>query len=177
MHHNCVLCKVFACFHVFSEWIRRKNQTFHFREKCAFAPNAFFSRKYRFYFRSETENERAERAELRSGGRTPVRRSGEAKPRQAKPLPKSSGASEMRREASEARRPSLTERAERASIYRPSAVASNSAEEKCSLFVVSSPFWGAAMHPIGEETEKRRNGTEAAQFFLLSFVHEYGNYF
>lgn len=58
------------------------------------------------------------------------------------------------------------ERAERASIYRPSEATSNSAEEKCSLFVVSSPFWGAAMHPIGEETEKRRNGTEAAQFFV-----------
>lgn len=57
------------------------------------------------------------------------------------------------------------ERAERASIYRPSQAASNSAVEKCSLFVVSSPFWGAAMHPIGEETEKRRNGTEAAPLF------------
>ena len=58
------------------------------------------------------------------------------------------------------------ERAKRASIYRQSQAASNSAEEKCSLFVVSSPFWGAAMHPIGEETEKRRNGTEAAQLFV-----------
>ena len=90
------------------------------------------------------------------------RRSGGAKPRQAKPLPKSSGASERRREASEARRPSLTERAERASIYQPSEATSNSAEEKCSLFVVSSTNWAAACRPYRRDTEKRRNGTEAA---------------
>lgn len=155
--------------------MRRKNQRLHFREKWAFASNALFSRKYRFPFRSETEKRTSGASVTACGGRTPARRSGGAKPRQAKPLPKPSGASERRREASGARRPSLTERAKRASICRLIQAASNSAEAKCSLFVVSSPFWGAAMHPIGEETEKRRNGTEAAQFFCLSFVHEYGS--
>ena len=142
--------------------IAEKNQTFHFREKCAFTLNALFSRKYRFYFRSETEKRTSGASGTASGGRTPARRSGGAKPRQAKPLPKPSGASERRREASGARRPSLTERAERASICRQSGAASNSAVEKCSLFVVSSPLLGGSMHPIGEDTEKRRNGTEAA---------------
>lgn len=139
-----------------------KKPNIPFSGKMCVPPNALFSRKYRFYFRSETEKRTSGASGTASGGRTPARRSGGAKPRQAKPLPKPSGASEMRREASGARRPSLTERAERASICRQSQAASNSAEEKCSLFVVSSPFWGAAMHPIGEETEKRRNGTEAA---------------
>ena len=142
--------------------IAEKNQTFHFREKWAFASNALFSRKYRFIFRSETEKRTSGASETASGGRTPARRSGGAKPRQAKPLPKPSGASERRREASGARRPSLTERAERASICRQSGAASNSAVEKCSLFVVSSPLLGGSMHPIGEDTEKRRNGTKAA---------------
>lgn len=141
---------------------RNKNQICHFREKCAFASNALFSRKYRLSFRSETEKRTSGASGTASGGRTPARRSGGAKPRQAKPLPKPSGASEKRREASGARRPSLTERAERASICRPSQAASNSAVEKCSLFVVSSPLLGGSMHPIGEDTEKRRNGTEAA---------------
>lgn len=145
--------------------IAEKNQTFHFREKCAFASNALFSRKYRFSFRSETEKRTSGASGTASGGRTPARRAGGAKPRQAKPLPRTSGASERRREASGARRPSLTERAERTSIYRPSQAASNSAVEKCSLFVVSSPLLGGSMHPIGEDTEKRRNGTEAAPLF------------
>ena len=128
--------------------------------------NALFSRKYRFSFRSETEKRTSGASVTASGGRTPGRRSGGAKPRQAKPLPKPSGASERRREATEGRRPSLTERAERASICRLSAVASNSAEEKCSLFVVSSTNWAAACRPYRRDTEKRRNGTEAAPLFV-----------
>ena len=142
--------------------IAEKNQTFHFREKCAFTLNALFSRKYRFYFRSETEKRTSGASGTASGGRTPARRSGGAKPRQAKPLPKPSGASERRREASGARRPSLTERAERASICRPSQAASNSAVEKCSPFVVSSTNWTAECRPYRRDTEKGRNGTEAA---------------
>ena len=142
--------------------IAEKNQTFHFREKCAFTLNALFSRKYRFPFRSETEKRTSGASGTASGGRTPGRRAGGAKPRQAKPLPKPSGASGRRREATEGRRPSLTERAERASICRPSQAASNSAEEKCSLFVVSSTNWAAVCRPYRRDTEKRRNGTEAA---------------
>lgn len=145
--------------------IAEKNQTFHFREKCAFASNALFSRKYRFSFRSETEKRTSGASGTASGGRTPPRRSGGAKPRQAKPLPKPSKASERRREASGARRPSLTERAERASFCRQSQAASNSAVGKCSLFVVSSPNWAAACRPYRRDTEKRRNGTEAAPLF------------
>lgn len=95
-----------------------KKPNIPFSGKMCVPLNALFSRKYRFPFRSETENERAERAELRSGGRTPVRRAGGAKPRQAKPLPKPSKASERRREASEARRPSQG-RASEASEHLP----------------------------------------------------------
>ena len=142
--------------------IAEKNQTFHFRGKCAFASNALFPRKYRFYFRSETEKQTSGASGTASGGRTPGRRSGGAKPRQAKPLPRPSGASERRREASGARRPSLTERAERASICRQSGAASNSAVEKCSPFVVSSTNWAAACRPYRRDTEKGRNGTKAA---------------
>lgn len=62
MSHNCVLCKVFACFHVFSEWIRRKNQTFHFREKCAFPRTLFFLENTAFIFGVKRRtNERSER--------------------------------------------------------------------------------------------------------------------
>lgn len=135
----------------------------------------FFLENTALLFGVKRRNERAERAELRAEVERLQRRSVGAKPRQAKPLPRTSGASGRRREATEGRRPSLTERAERASICRPSQAASNSAEEKCSLFVVSSPFWGAAMHPIGEETEKRRKRNGGRTAFLLSFVHEYGS--
>lgn len=165
MSHNCVLCKVLFANLVFVERRRNKNQTLHFREKCAFASNALFSRKYRLSFRSKAEKRTSGASGTASGGRTPARRSGGAKPRQAKPLPKPSGASERRREASGARRPSLTERVKRASIYRPSQAASNSAVEKCSLFVVSSTNWAAECRPYRRDTEKRRNGTEAAPLF------------
>ena len=159
MHHNCVLCKVLFCKSCFCGAEAEQKPNMPFSGKMCVLLNALFSRKYRFSFRSETEKRTSGASGTASGGRTPARRSGGAKPRQAKPLPKPSGASERRREATEGRRPSLTERAERASIYRPSQAASNSAVEKCSLFVVSSPFLGGSMHPIGEDTEKRRNGT------------------
>ena len=147
---------------------RRKNQTLHFREKCAFASNALFSRKYRFIFRSETEKRTSGASVTASGGRTPGRRSGVAKPRQAKPLPKSSGASERRREASGARRPSLTERAERASICRPSQAASNSGGGECSLFVVSSPLFGGGS-TLSARTRKR-DGTDRSPHSFLSVI-------
>ena len=131
---------------------------------CVRLERSFFS-KIPLFFRSETEKRTSGASETASGGRTPARRAGGAKPRQAKPLPKPSGASERRREATEGRRPSLTERAERASICRQSQVASNSAVEKCSLFVVSSTNWAAACRPYRRDTEKRRNGTEAAPLF------------
>ena len=114
-----------------------------------------------FSEQSGETNERSERnCERRShawkaGGRSKAKAGGA--------MPRTSGASGRRREATEGRRPSQGRASQgRASIYRPSEAASNSAVEKCSLFVVSSPLLGGSMHPIGEDTEKRRNGTEAA---------------
>lgn len=145
--------------------IAEKNQTFHFREKCAFASNALFSRKYRCFFGAKRRtNERSERnseteVERLQGGRAECSQGRQSRCRNRAERAKGGGRRAERDDRAKG------ERAERASIYRPSQAASNSAVEKCSLFVVSSPFWGAAMHPIGEETEKRRNGTEAAPLF------------
>lgn len=155
--------------------IAEKNQTFHFREKRAFTLNALFSRKYRFYFRSETEKQTSGASGTASGGRTPGRRSGGAKPRQAKPLPRTSGASERRREASGARRPSQG-RASGASEHLPTKssgqqLGRREVQSLCSLFAFlggsNAPHW----RRDGKETE--RNGGRTA--FLLSFVHEYGS--
>lgn len=157
--------------------IAEKNQTFHFREKCAFASNALFSRKYRFSFRSETEKRTSGASGTASGGRTPARRAGGAKPRQAKPLPKSSGASERRREASGARRPSQG-RASGASEHLPTKssgqqLGRREVQPLCSVL----DELGGSMPTIsarhGKEAE--RNGGRIV--FWLSFVHEYGSLF
>ena len=142
-----------------------KNQTFHFREKCAFASNALFSRKYRFPFRSETEKQTSGASGTACGGRTPQSvRAERSQGRQSRCRERAERAKGGGRRAERDDR-AKGERAERASIYRQSQAASNSAVEKCSLFVVSSPLLGGSMHPIGEDTEKRRNGTEAAPLF------------
>lgn len=126
----------------------------------------FFLENTAFIFGVKRRNERAERSELRAevarpkaGGRS-VAKAGKAAAENER--------SERRAEGGERKRDDRAkgERAERASIYRPSEATSNSAEEKCSLFVVSSPLLGGSMHPIGEDTEKRRNGTEAAPLFV-----------
>lgn len=157
--------------------IAEKNPTFHFREKWAFAPNALFSRKYRFIFRSETEKQTSGASGTASGGRTPGRRSGGAKPRQAKPLPRTSGASERRREATEGRRPSQG-RASGASEHLPTKssgqqLGRREVQSLCSVF----DELGGSMPTIsarhGKETE--RNGGRIV--FCLSFVHEYGSLF
>ena len=143
-----------------------KNQTFHFREKCAFTLNALFSRKYRCFFGAKRRtNERSERnceaeVERLEGGRAERSQGRQSRCRERAERAKGGGRRAERDDRAKG------ERAERASIYRPSEAASNSAVEKCSLFVVSSPLLGGSMHPIGEDTEKRRNGTEAAQFFV-----------
>ena len=149
-----------------------------FSGKMCVRLNALFSRKYRFYFRSETEKrtsgasgtaKRRSNA-CKAGGRS-VAKAGKAAAENER--------SERRAEGGERKRDDRAkgERAERASIYRPSAVASNSAVEKCSLFVVSSPLLGGSNAPHwrrhGKEAE--RNGGRTA--FCLSFVHEYGDYF
>ena len=142
-----------------------KKPNITFSGKMCVPPNALFSRKYRFPFRSETEKRTSGASVTASGGRTPKGgRAERSQGRQSRCRERAERAKGGGRRAERDDR-AKGERAERASIYRPSEVASNSAEEKCSLFVVSSPFWGAAMHPIGEETEKRRNGTEAAPLF------------
>ena len=145
--------------------IAEKNQTFHFREKCAFVSNALFSRKYRFPFRSETEKRTsgasgtAKRRSHAQSGRAECSQGRQSRCRNRAKRAKGGGRRAERDDRAKG------ERAERASIYRPSQAASNSAVEKCSLFVVSSPLLGGSMHPIGEDTEKRRNGTEAAPLF------------
>lgn len=152
-----------------------KKPNIPFSGKMCVPPNALFSRKYRLPFRSETEKQTSGASETASGGRTPARRSGGAKPRQAKPLPKPSGASERRREASGARRPSQG-RASGASEHLPTKwsgqqLGRREVQSLCSVFATlggqHAPHW----RRHGKETE--RNGGRTA--FLLSFVHEYGS--
>lgn len=122
----------------------------------------FFLENTAYLFGAKRRNERAERAELRAevarleGGRAEQSQGRQSRCRNRAERAKGGG----RRPKGDDR--AKGERAERASICRPSGAASNSAVEKCSLFVVSSPLLGGSMHPIGEDTEKRRNGTEAA---------------
>ena len=142
--------------------IAEKNQTFHFREKCAFASNALFSRKYRCFFGAKRRtNEQSER-----NSETEVERlqGGRAERSQGRRSNAENERSERRAEGGERKRDDRAkgERAERASICRQSGAASNSAVGKCSLFVVSSTNWAAACRPYRRDTEKRRNGTEAA---------------
>ena len=124
------------------------------------SPRTLFFLENTAFFRSETENERAERAKLRAeverlqGGRSEQSQGRQSRCRNRAERAKGGG----RRPKGDDR--ANGERAERASIYRPSEAASNSAEEKCSLFVVSSPLWGGSNAPHwrrdGKETE--RNG-------------------
>ena len=165
MSHNCVLCKVLFCKSCFCGAEAEQKPNMPFSGKMCVPLNALFSRKYRCFFGAKRRtNERSERnceaeVERLEGGRAERSQGRQSRCRERAERAKGGGRRAERDDRAKG------ERAERASIYRPSEAASNSAEEKCSLFVVSSPFWGAAMHPIGEETEKRRNGTEAAQFF------------
>lgn len=162
MHHNCVLCKVLFCKSCFCGAEAEQKPNMPFSGKMCVPLNALFSRKYRFYFRSETEKRTsgasgiAKRRSHAQSGRAECSQGRQSRCRNRAERAKGGGRRAERDDRAKG------ERAERASIDRQSAVASNSAVEKCSLFVVSSPFWGGSMHPIGEETEKRRNGTEAA---------------
>ena len=138
--------------------IAEKNQTFHFREKCAFASNALFSRKYRCFFGAKRRtNERSER-----NSETEVERlqGGRAECSQGRRSNAENERSERRAEGGERKRDdrAKSERAERASIYRFSAASSNSGVEKCSLFVVSSPLIGGDS-TLSARTRKR-GGTE-----------------
>lgn len=154
-----------------------KKPNITFSGKMCVPLNALFSRKYRFSFRSETEKQTSGASGTASGGRTPGRRAGGAKPRQAKPLPKPSKASKRRREASGARRPSQG-RASGASEHLPTKssgqqLGRREVQSLCSVF----DELGGSMPTIsarhGKETE--RNGGRIV--FCLSFVHEYGSLF
>lgn len=142
-----------------------KKPNIPFSGKMCVLLNALFSRKYRLPFRSETEKQTsgasgtAKRRSHAQSGRAECSQGRQSRCRERAERAEGGG----RRPKGDDR--AKGERAERASIYRPSQAASNSAEEKCSLFVVSSPLLGGSMHPIGEDTEKRRNGTEAAPLF------------
>lgn len=139
-----------------------KKPNIPFSGKMCVPLNALFSRKYRFSFRSETEKRTSGASGTASGGRTPQSvRAERSQGRQSRCRERAERAKGGGRRAERDDR-AKGERAERASIYRQSQAVSNSAVEKCSLFVVSSPLLGGSMHPIGEDTEKRRNGTEAA---------------
>lgn len=142
-----------------------KKPNIPFSGKMCVPLNALFSRKYRFFFGVKRRtNERSERNCVRrsnacKGGRAERSQGRQSRCRERAERAKGGGRRAERDDRAKG------ERAERASIYRPSQAASNSAVEKCSLFVVSSPLLGGSMHPIGEDTEKRRNGTEAAPLF------------
>ena len=153
-----------------------KKPNIPFSGKMCVPLNALFSRKYRLPFRSETEKRTSGASGTASGGRTPARRAVGAKPRQAKLLPKPSGASERRREATEGRRPSQG-RASGASEHLPTKssgqqLGRREVQSLCSVFATlggqHAPHW----RRHGKETE--RNGGRIV--FCLSFVHEYGDY-
>lgn len=154
-----------------------KKPNIPFSGKMCVPPNALFSRKYRLSFRSKAEKRTSGASGTASGGRTPARRSGGAKPRQAKPLPRTSGASGRRREATEGRRPSQG-RASGASEHLPTKssgqqLGRREVQSLCSLFAFlggsNAPHW----RRDGKETE--RNGGRIV--FCLSFVHEYESLF
>lgn len=154
-----------------------KKPNIPFSGKMCVLLNALFSRKYRLPFRSETEKQTSGASGIASGGRTPGRRSGGAKPRQAKPLPRTSGASGRRREATEGRRPSQG-RASGASEHLPTKssgqqLGRREVQPLCSVL----DELGGSMPTIsarhGKEAE--RNGGRIV--FCLSFVHEYGSLF
>lgn len=155
--------------------IAEKNQTFHFREKWAFASNALFSRKYRFYFRSgygET-NERSERnCERRSNACKAVGRS------KAKAGKAAAETERSERKAEGGERSETTEpnRASETSEHLPTKssgqqLGRREVQPLCSVFATlggqHAPHW----RRHGKEAE--RNGGRTA--FLLSFVHEYGS--
>ncbi len=162
MHHNCVLCKVLFCKSCFCGAEAEQKPNIPFSGKmCVRLERSFFSKIPLFFGVKRRTNERSERnceteVERLQGGRAERSQGRQSRCRERAERAEGGGRRAERDDRAKG------ERAEQASIYRQSEAASNSAVEKCSLFVVSSPFWGAAMHPIGEETEKRRNGTEAA---------------
>ena len=141
------------------------------------SPNALFSRKYRFPFRSETEKRTSGASGTASGGRTPAKAVGRSKAKAGKAAAETER-SERKAEGGERSETTEPNRARGASEQLPTKssdqqLGRREVQSLCSLFA----FLGGSMHPIGEETEKRRNGTEAAPLFCLSFVHEYGDYF
>lgn len=145
-----------------------KKPNITFSGKMCVPLNAFFSRKYRFPFRSETEKRTSGASVTASGGRTPKGgRAERSQGRQSRCRERAERAKGGGRRAERDDR-AKGERAERASIYRPSQAASNSAVEKCSLFVVSSPLIGGDS-TLSARTRKR-DGTERRPHSFLSVI-------
>lgn len=77
MSHNCVLCKVLFCELCFCGAEAEQKTKYAIFGKNVRSPRTlFFLENTAFVFGVKRRNERAERAELRNGGRTPARRSG-----------------------------------------------------------------------------------------------------
>lgn len=142
-----------------------KKPNIPFSGKMCVPLNALFSRKYRFSFRSETEKRTSgasgtakRRSHAQSG------RAERSKGRQSRCRERAERAEGGGRRA-KARRPSQG-RASGASEHLPTKSSSQQLGRRevqplCSVLAVN---WGR-QHPIGEDTEKRRNGTETAPLF------------
>ena len=122
------------------------------------SPRTLFFLENTAVFRSKAEKRTSGASGTASGGRTPKGRAVGAKPRQAKPLPRTSGASERRREATEGRRPSQG-RASGASEHLPTKssgqqLGRREVQSLCSVF----DELGGSMPTIsarhGKETER-----------------------
>lgn len=170
MSHNCVLCKVLFCELCFcgAEAEQKLNMPFS-GKMCVRLERSFFSKiPLIFSEQSGETNERSERnceaeVERLEGGRAERSQGRQSRCRNRAERAESGGRRAKRDDRAKG------ERAERASIYRQSEAASNSAEEKCSLFVVSSPFWGAACTPLAKR--RKRDGTERRPHSFLSVIY------
>lgn len=139
--------------------------------------NALFSRKYRFYFRSETEK-RTSRASGTAKRRSNACKAGGRSEAKAGKAAAEIERSERNAEGGERSETTEPNRASGASEHLPikcsgQQLGRREVQSLCSLFAFlggsNAPHW----RRDGKETE--RNGGRTV--FLLSFVHEYGNYF
>ena len=159
MSHNCVLCKVLFCELCFCGAEAEQKQNMPFSGKmCVRGERSFFSKIPLFFGVKRRTNERSKRnceaeVERLEGGRAERSQGRQSRCRERAERAKGGGRRAERDDRAKG------ERVKRASIYRPSEAASNSTEEKCSLFVVSSTNWAAECRPYRRDTEKRRNGT------------------
>ncbi len=132
MHHNCVLCKVLFCKSCFCGAEAEQKPNMPFSGKMCVPLNALFSRKYRFYFRSETEKRTSGASGTAKRRSNACKAVGRSVAKAGGAMPRTSGASGERREASESEttEPRASERSERAFtdlVQRPATRAERSA--------------------------------------------------